>query len=259
MINKQPKSWREVTISQFIEINLTSQKLKEDECDIHLLSILCDTSIDELEELPYDEYVKLIDSSSFVYTTPSNYIKQVIDTEAGKLYYINNLYNITIGEYIDLENLFTKGFIENFRLILSILYRQKDIKNSLLFPDTFEPYGNWIYHRESLFNNISVGDVFGVVQTFIDFRTNLLEQYDGLFDTGISQEEEEFDVNESVIERAEKRKEEDRQKKLMKWGWDIFLLRLAQNDSTKMDSVTTMPLLQALNILSMKRELEIND
>jgi hypothetical protein len=139
------------------------------------------------------------------------------------------------------------------------LYRQKDIKNSLLFPDTFEPYGNWIYHRESLFNNISVGDVFGVVQTFIDFRTNLLEQYDGLFDTGISQEEEEFDVNESVIERAEKRKEEDRQKKLMKWGWDIFLLRLAQNDSTKMDSVTTMPLLQALNILSMKRELEIND
>ena len=66
-------------------------------------------------------------------------------------------------------------------------------------------------------------------------------------------------MNESIISKSQRINEEKRQKSLKKWGWDIFLLRLAQNDSTKISKVTSMQLLQAFNVLSMKKELGLPD
>jgi len=252
-----PKSWNDISVSQYQEIYDTENN--EGGFNIHLLSVIADISVEEIEELPYDEYVQMFDDISFINTPPRSIPKPFITTPAGLLYLINDLNQIQLGEFIDLENLFTQGFIKNIQVILAILYRQKEMKKSLLYVDEYEKYGDWIFHRAPLFNDININDVYGVIPKYLEFRTNILESYSGLFDESGSDEEEEFDPNESVIARSERRKEEGRQKSLKKWGWDIFLLKIAQNDPTKLDLATKMPLLQALNILSMKKELGLPD
>lgn len=263
MVNKRPNNWNDVTVAQFVELySLQQDDFKtEDEYNIHLLSILTDTSIEELEELSIDEYEELLGNILFIKQLPIKQPQIVITTEAGKLYLKDQFNTLTIGEFIDLENLFTQSYIKNLPTILAILYRQKDIKNSLLFLDTYEPYGDWIFHRAPLFYDLSINQVYGVCNQYLEFRTDLFEKYSGLFDESSNDEEngEEFDENESVIARAERRKEEAKQKTIKKWGWDIFLLRLAKNDPIKLEEATGMPLIQALNILSMKKELGLQD
>lgn len=262
MLNKKPRSWSDINVSQYKEIF----KLKrddfeeEDEYNIHLLSIVTDTSIEEIEEIDFDDYQFLLSSISFVYYPPTRPCKEVIQTSAGPLYYLKDYNTISIGEFIDLENLFTNNIIDNLSTIFSIVYRVKDIKNSLLFLDTFEPYGDWIFHRSPLFDGISINEVYGIINDYIAFRSAFYENYEGLFDGTPSDDgEETYDENQSVLSRAENAKEEQRQKSLHKWGWDLFLYKLTKNDPTKMEEVTKMPLIQAMNILSMKKELGLPD
>lgn len=261
MVNSRPNSWNEITVAKFVELySLNRDEFKtEDEYNIHLLSILTDTDVEELEEIEFEEYENLLRSISFIRTLPSKPPKHYVKTEAGLLHLKDNFNTLTIGEFVDLENLFTQGYIKNLPIILAILYRQKDIKKSLLYLDRFEPYGDWIFHRAQLFYDLPITEVYGICNKYLEFRTDIFEKYSGLFDEVGDDSEEAFDENESVIARAEKRKEEARQKSLKKWGWDVFILRLAQNDPIRLDEATKIPLLQALNILAMKKELGIQE
>lgn len=260
MLSKQPKSWNDITVSQFIELSLLEKQNFENQNDLNLqiMSILCDSSIEEIEELEFNEYKNLLDSLSFSLNPPTRQPKVVITTNAGPLYLITDFNTLSLGEFIDLENLITQDYINNFQIILAILYRQKELKQSLLFPDKFEEYGDYIFHRAPLFDNVCINDVYSIIANYIKWRTELFERYEGLFQSTQDDDYEvEIDENDSVIEKATKLKEDMKEKNLKKWGWDIFIMRLAGGDSTKFDQVTSMSLMGALNSLSMKKELEM--
>lgn len=261
MLSKQPKSWSEITVSQFIEIMTLDRNLYkfQDELNLQIMSILCDSSVEEIEELDFNEYQQILNNLSFSLNPPTKQPKVVITTNAGPLYLITDLNTISLGEFIDLENLVTQSYLENFNSILAILYRQKDFKKSLLFPDKFEDYGDYIFHRAPLFNEIIINDVYSIIPNYLKWRTELFERYEGLFSSTQSDDYEvEIGENDSVIERATKIKEDVKEKNLKKWGWDIFIMRLAGGDSTKFDQVTSMSLMGALNSLSIKKELEMD-
>lgn len=264
MLKNPCNNWNRVTIPQFIELYpLEPIEFKsDDERNIHFLSILNDIPPEEIEEFDYNDYNNAIESLLFVNKFPIKAPKLSISTPAGILYLMDDLNQITIGEFIDLENLFTQGYIKNLQVILAILYRQKEIKNSLLYLDTFEEYGDWIYHRTSLFDDITVNDVYGIIPKYLSFRTNLYDKYQGLFDDNATNSNEESDEeliisNETITSRSERIKEEQRNKNLSKWNWDFFLYKLSKEDPTKLIESTKMSLLQALNILSMRKELSI--
>jgi len=184
---------------------------------------------------------------------PNKIPKPYIETKAGKLYLKDNFNELTIGEFIDIENLLTQNYIQNINLLLSIFYRQKTDNSSLLFLDAFEKYGNWIYHRAPLFNNVSILDVYGVINKYLIFRKDFFERYAGLFDDSVV-DEEDIDETDS-ISKSEKMKDEEKQKNIKKWSWDLLIYKLSKNDPIKFEEATTMSVIQAFNIFSMKKEL----
>jgi len=247
-------SWDSITIDQFQEIFLSKPEdfNTYDEYNIFLVSVLQNISIDEVEEMELEEYNKQIRALGFLKNIPKINPSQSVYTTAGQLYLIDNLEGVTIGEFIDLENLVTTemGHIKNIKTILSILYRRKlENINPILYVDDFEQYGNWIFHRQDLFDNIKVKDVYGVINMYTTFRSKIFDAYSGLFSEEVYEEEKE-----GYRTKREKTNEENKNKK---WGWNIILLQLAQNDVLKIEQVTKLPLIQGLNTLAMIKELNI--
>lgn len=259
MVNIIPNSWNDVSVSRFQELYEIEDIDGEDEKNNLLLSILCDTALDEIENLDYKEYELLINKLSFINQLPNRTAKDFIHTEAGTLFRITNLSTITLGEFIDLENLITSNHIKNLKSILSIFYRQI-IKSEqpLLFQDRLEEYGNWIFHREPLFDDVRIIDVYGVIQEYLEFRKDLYERYEGLFDGDGTVNEEPIDENESIISKAERMKEEKKQNSLKKWNFDLILYRLSKQNPLKIDETAKMPVIQAFNVLSMCKELKLD-
>ncbi len=256
MLNKVPKSWQDITVNQFIELSQIKKEefLSNEEFDLFYISLLTDTSMSIIEDLPFDEFKKLLTQFNFIDKLPNKPPAKIINTTAGPLYYIEDFNLIEIGAFIDLEHFFTEDYINNFKIILSILYRQKTIHNSKLLIDEFEKYGNWIFHRAELFDDISILEVYQVIILYSKFREQFFEKYDGLLN-GPVEDTEEVIQGESIIERSQRLKENEKQKSIQKWGWDLFLYQLANKDITKINEATSINLIQAFNLLSMKREL----
>lgn len=256
------KSWKDVSVQQFLELSkLIPENYSTDELYyIDVLSILDDYSKEEIEEMDYDTFQSLIGELSFLKTLPPKKPAPVILVNSKKLKFVDNFNALSVGEFIDLEHFFSNDYYENLSTILAILYRLYiEHEDREWFPDTIEPYGSYIFHRAPYFNSISINNVYGVLNQYIEWRSELFETYEGLFD-GVSQDEEDDEPiqGESIISRSERIKAEKKQQAIKKWGWDIFLLRLAGNDITKVEAVTKINLLQALNTLSCKKELGLD-
>lgn len=241
---KKPKSWSDITINQFKEIKSSDIDLKD---EILMLSIILDIPINELESMDIKDLIPLTQGLSFLTTELPKIPKNEIIVK-NETFYLKDLNTLTVGEFIDLEHFFTNDYVENLGIIVSILYRRRIISDDIFSIPELENYGNWIYHRDSIISNeVGVGDVFGIVSKYLSYRKNLFELYEGLFDGDSDDEEDDEEIKNP--------KEKDNTKK---WGWDILLLKLANNDVLKIEEATHIPIIQALNTLSMKKELKID-
>lgn len=258
---KLPRSWSDITIDQFIEIDriAKSEITNKDELYFHLVSLLADLPISDLESMDYDEFLESTKDLGFLIQTPPAFQpKKTIETKLGKLHLKNNFNSdLTNGEFIDLEYLIQNdNYIQNIKMILAVFYRVRISENDGLHNEVFEPYGNYIQMRSELFGNQKVGDVFGVISQFLEFREEFFKKYEGLFD---STEEEEFVelAGESMRDRQERKKESETQSKIKKWGWNVLMYQLAGNDALKVDDAYGLPFLFSMNLMSMKKELSI--
>jgi hypothetical protein len=257
MLNKQPKNWGDITVNQFIELS----KLKvddfdnEDELNLYYLSLLTDTSTDIIEELPFNKFEELLNQFKFVNKFPNKPPSQTIQTPAGPLYFIQEFNHLEIGAFIDLEHFITNDYISNLKVILSIFYRQKIKDKDLLYNQKFEEYGDWIYHRADLFDNVSILEVYKVIPNYLNWREKFFENYDGLLSGPIDEDDDESFDNGSVISKSEMLKEKQKEKTIKKWSWNLFLYQLANNNILQMSEASKLNVIEAFNILSMKREL----
>ena len=80
-----------------------------------------------------------------------------------------------------------------------------------------------------------------------------MEKYELLFQADESDEEEE------AIKPANSQdaKAEQEHKSAIKWSWERLLYGLCNEDLTKFDQVTDMPLVLTFNIMAMKKELNL--
>ena len=254
------KSWSDINIKTFIE--LTNIKIEnystEDDYNVDVISAISDLTREEIENMDYKQYQEILLNLNFLKKLPSSKYSQSLLVNNKRLDFIGDFNNLSVGEFIDLEHYFSNDYYQNLPIILAILFRFK-IKQDEWFPDKFEEYGDYIYHRAPLFNSININQVYGIIESYIKWRTDLFETYEGLFDSTVDEDEPYDEIpNQNIIAKAEAVKEEKKQKAIKKWGWYIFLLRLANNDITKLDDVVKVNLIQALNILSCKKELEID-
>ncbi len=94
-------------------------------------------------------------------------------------------------------------------------------------------------------------EVFGAVNNYVNYSNDFKQRYENLFNPVIDQDEE-------VELDAEDLKAEAEEKVFTKWSWEKLLYDLANEDLTKIDAVTDLPLVFVFNMLSMVEELQLN-
>jgi hypothetical protein len=242
---KLPKSWNEITVSQWVELNSIDPE-EYNSVFLHTLeaiSILSDTDPEELEELSPEELIDLASQVSFIKREPSNKPNELV-----KGFRLKPMDALTLGEFIDLEHYVSQS-VQNFDILLSILYKRwkTDEWNNLIF----EPYSYSIMSRKSLFEEVSINEVFGAVNNYINYSNDFKQRYENLFNPVI-EEDEGVELDEDDL------KAEAEEKVFTKWSWEKLLYDLANQDLTKIDAVTDLPLVFVFNMLSMVEELQLN-
>lgn len=242
---KLPKSWNEVRVEQWVELN----SIDHNEFNsmflytLEAISILSDTDPEELEELSPEQLIEIASEFSFIKREPSNTPKQAV-----KGFMLKPLDALTLGEFIDLEHYISQS-VQNFDILLSILYKRwkRDEWGNLIF----EPYTYKLDERTEVFNELSINEVFGAVNNYIAYSNDFKQRYENLFNPVIEQDEE-------VELDAEDLKAEQEEKVFTKWSWEKLLYDIANEDLTKIDAVTDLPLVFVFNMLSMVEELHLN-
>lgn len=240
---KLPKNWTQVTVNQWREIQLINPAEFDSVFlqSVEILSILSDTDPEEFEELEPDEIIKLLDEVAFIRREPSNKPKQVLSD-----FVLKPLDALTLGEFIDLEYYISQTALY-FREVLSILYKKTDFDK--WGNVEFEPYVYKLENRIHEFNEVPITDVYGAVSKYIEYSNEFKTRYENLFNPVID-EPEELDPEDAKAEAEEK--------VYNKWSWEKLLYDLANNDITKIDEITNLPLIFVFNMLSMVEELNLN-
>ena len=242
---KLPKSWNEITVNQWVELNSIDQAEYNSVFlyTLEAISILSDTDPEELEELSPEELIDLASQVSFIKREPSNKPNELV-----KGFRLKPMDALTLGEFIDLEHYVSQS-VQNFTLLLSILY--KKTKRDEWGNVVFEPYVYKLGNRIHEWNNVSINEVFGAVNNYINYATDFKQRYENLFNPVIEEDE-------GVELDAEDLKAEAEEKVFTKWSWEKLLYDLANQDITKIDAVTDLPLVFVFNMLSMVEELQLN-
>lgn len=239
-----PQNWNQITVEQFIELNA----LNEEDFgslflyNIEALAIVTDTDSEEFDDLTPEELTDFTSKLSWIRKEPPKKYAKEIDGLTFK-----PLVFLTLGEFIDLEHYFSQNYVEHLTTICGILYRRVDVNkwNEI----EYEPYKYLPQDRSNSFLDKPITDVYGVIKEYLDFRSEIMSKYSNLFSPEIEETEELTD--------PEDIREEEKEKKLQKWSWEMSIYELAGNDLTKVDQVTDLPLILALNFMSMKYELKM--
>jgi hypothetical protein len=240
-----PRNWNEITVNQWVELN-TIDTNEFNSLFLHTiegLSIISDTEPEEFEDLDPEELLELAAKVRFIQREPSNKPKEMV-----KGLRLKPLDALTLGEFIDLEH-YTMQLEENFTILLSILYKRW--KTDEWGNIVFEPYVYPLMSRKEVFNDVSINDVYGAVNNYVNYSKDFKRRYENLFNPVIEETEtEEMDEDDIKAEQDEK--------VFTKWSWEKLLYDLSNQDLTKVDSITDLPLVFVFNMLSMVEELQLN-
>lgn len=133
MIKLKYKNWESISIKKFDEINNILSHINnvnEDEAleiNINLLSILCDVSVEEIEDLPLTEFSKLVKQTEFLKKMPKVDIKDNYIINGKKYVLLSNVQKMTTAQYIDYQTL-VKNADKNVKELLSVFLIPKGKK-----------------------------------------------------------------------------------------------------------------------------------
>ena len=120
-----PKDWSGITIQMYQKFKeVKKKKLKEKELGLEVLGVICGLDKEMMERIELKSLNKMVNSLKFLDTKipdDKELIKKV-EWNGKKYGFIPNLSEITMGEYIDIEQ-HCKGADKNIHKIMSILYR----------------------------------------------------------------------------------------------------------------------------------------
>tara|TARA_R100000329_G_C7585743_1_gene207637 strand:+ start:320 stop:910 length:591 start_codon:yes stop_codon:yes gene_type:complete len=120
-----PNSWDGISIQMYQDFKkISTKKLKEEEFNLQVLSVICGLDKDMVKQMEIPSINKVLKTLKFLDKEMPNTEELVKKVEwNGKMYgFIPNLSEITMGEYIDIEE-HCKNAEDNLHKIMSVLYR----------------------------------------------------------------------------------------------------------------------------------------
>ena len=154
-----PTSWQDVTLGEFIELSsLNPESYKTPiEYYIHMLRVFGNDDIESIFE-----YIKAVDINnivgqmSFMNKQPDKLDNKSVVIEGQTFYLTKNLNEITVGEYVSIEQMIESGSLDSVSaipVILSVILRPLD--------EEFD--SNKCTERMELFKqSLSIEDVLGM-------------------------------------------------------------------------------------------------
>jgi len=247
-------SWSNITLDIWIECMniITDDSISDDDKELNVLSIVLDRPLEEIENMPWEDLEKLdIDSSFFIGSVPQHEAKLVID---GVELVPIRLNKLEFGAFIDLEAILSNpnGYLNDLPRFFSILFRAKLLDHSTLYVGQVEKYGDWARHRSHLMSSQPITKLYHTLIEYMEFRKKLFNSYKGLFE-----EKEDLSNDDLTGLSAKEREEIQKTERIQKWGWELLLLKLTVDQPLMIDKATEMPILEALNLLSMYQELSL--
>lgn len=255
--NSNISSWNDISLSQYIEIaNLLSSDA--DDNMIEVISIILDIAKDDVSNMDYDDLLLMNEKFKFIYKsipTPKNKSIKINDID---LYPID--YNkLEFGAFIDIEH-YLSDTNNNLAFICAILFRKKIDALDSISNHSYEPYGDWVNIRAEHFYKMPITSLYYAISGFLSFRKNLLDVYSGMFNSDDAYEGDEIIDNEEEKQLTGKEREQRQyENNLKKWAWHLLLLKLANNEPLNISKATEVPIIEAMNILSMMQELKIGN
>lgn len=233
-------------VSDYIELQVIAQSSFESEIDktTAMLSVWGDLDVSELEEMPLKEVVTMTNEMKAFINNDHKIIGEYLQYKLIP----NN--KVTLGNFIDLET-----YLQNpndLTKVFAILYR--NYKKNEWGEVLFEPVEFDLKTRAAMFDKVDVRFLLGGVNSYVKFRTNVIETYKSIFGIGENEEPEEIDTTDlNPAEIAEIEKEEKKRKEMARYSWESFVYWLAGEDLTKVESVLNFPVVYALNMASMTK------
>lgn len=243
-------TWLDITVKKWIDI---WEYIQENDIKT-LISYLYDIDFDDLDDMPYDEVIELQNSILFLANMPPKINKDKLIIKDYEFHLID-FNKMEFGSFIDMEYYLTKdeSWIVNMPNILQILFRQVIQEETELHGKILEPYYNFNSKRTLLFNDVLLVDIWGSINRYLEFREKIFNSYEGMFN-----EKEKTEDIDTTRMTAEERKELEKEKRISKWGYELLLMKLANNDPLKIREAMEMPLTTSFNLLAMLYELKIN-
>tara|TARA_R110001599_G_scaffold125135_2_gene297923 strand:- start:430 stop:942 length:513 start_codon:yes stop_codon:yes gene_type:complete len=154
-----PTAWEDVTLSEFIELS----KLDIDSFDtpieyyIRMLGIFGNDDLNNiLEFVKLTDIKDIINQMAFMNTPPRNLDNKEVTIKGEVFRLIENMNELTVGEYISIETLIEQGKLDSISSIPAIL-------SVILKPVGEEFDSNLVNARMELFKNeLSIEDVLGM-------------------------------------------------------------------------------------------------
>jgi len=250
------KSWDDISLSIYIEL---LDILDGDYTELDIISLLLDKSVEEVENMPYEDMVNSIDSLEFLNKPiPQKNIGNIAVDNI--LFYPIPFNDLEFGAFIDIEHYISDGknYKYNINKIVNILFRRIIEPSDALNKAIYEPYDNWSDTRYQIFDRVAITSVYNVLNSYIEWRKNIFERYKGLFGEGESMSEEEEKEMLADMTGVERR-EYLNNKNTAKWAWPLFLFKLSDRNPLKVLEAAKMNVVMAFNLLSMYQELKIDE
>jgi hypothetical protein len=137
-----PTTWNDISIkmyNKFQRLKKRKKKLGEQEFNIQVICIICDIKREMLERMEVKDINKIAKELRFLMSSKPNTdrLQKKVEWNGKKYGFIPNLSEITMGEYIDIEE-YCKEAHKNIHKIMSILYRPIEKESSTRYK--IEPY-----------------------------------------------------------------------------------------------------------------------
>ena len=119
-----PSDWSGVSVQMYQKIEkLKKKKLKDDDFNLEVLGVICGLDREMIDRMEFKSLQKVLKSLQFLAVPPKEEeLQKKVEWNGIKYGFIPNLSEITMGEYIDIEQ-YCKEAQNNIHKIMSILYR----------------------------------------------------------------------------------------------------------------------------------------
>lgn len=118
-----PKSWSDVTLSQFLELSAIPKDLPDTERSVQVMAALLDVSRAQVLKMTPAEHERISNELDFTRHRPKQAFERVIEVDGVRYGFVPDLSGLLLNEYMDLEE-YSAHWAERLPDLMSVLYRR---------------------------------------------------------------------------------------------------------------------------------------